>query len=131
MVPCTIHNEFTTQQPAAVLWLHTTEKIRVCEARKFNIVSSSMTLHCVLGETKVPECSSGKPEISKPEMLLITSSGSGQVAIYLNAHLPKVFDSSSKKQHYSTAAVLRPVKLTNAVAKPPGVKFVFLLSQLS
>lgn len=107
MVPCTIHNEFTTQQPAAVLWLHTTE-IMVCEAGKFNIVSSPMTLHCVLGEIKVSECSSGNPEVSKSEMLLITSSGSGQAAIYLNTHLPKVLDSHTKKQHYSTAAVLRP-----------------------
>lgn len=90
-----------------MLWLHATEKITVCEAGKFNIVSSPMTLHCVLGETKVSECSSGNPEVSKPEMLLITSSGSGQLAIYLNAHLPKVLDSRSKKQHYSTSAVLR------------------------
>lgn len=80
----------------------------VCEAGKFNIVSSPMTLHCVLGETKVSECSSGNPKVSKPEMLLITSSGSGQVAIYLIAHLPRVLDSHTKKQHYSAAAVPRP-----------------------
>lgn len=80
----------------------------VCEAGKFNIVSSPMTLHCGLGETKVSECSSGNPEVSKPEMLLITSSGPGQVAIYLKAHCSKVLDSRTKMQHYSTVALLRP-----------------------
>lgn len=47
-------------------------------------------------------------------MLLITSSESRQVAIYLSAYLPKVLDPCTNKWHYSTAALLRP--LTNAVA---------------
>lgn len=58
-------------------------------------------------------------------MLLITSSGSRQVAIYLSAHLPKVLDPCTHKWHYSTGELLRP--LTTAVAQHSGVKLTFLL----
>lgn len=53
-------------------------------------------------------------------MLLITSSESRQVAIYLSAHLPKALDPRTNKWHYPAAALLRP--LTNLMAQPSGIK---------